>query len=97
MPQELTRRYCPHCGKEVDAVRATSNDLVWYILFGTWMLLVWLFDIPRPWYCRECGGRIPEPEGRVHRRSIYNWLVGTFVVAVLVAMILAYVLKGRGD
>jgi len=86
MSRELCRRHCPHCGRDVDAVRSMSNDLFWFLIFG-WLAFIW--DVPRPWYCRECGRRIPESEARERRRSVYNWLVAVFLALVAVVAALA--------
>jgi len=88
MPQELARRYCPRCRREVDAIRSTSGaEWFWYLTLGIWNLL---FDRPEPWRCRDCGAEIPPTRREAFWRRV--WLAT--VIVVVLAVILFAVIEG---
>lgn len=91
-PNEIARLHCPFCGEEVDAVRPLSDDSVWWLIFGRWALICWLFDRFRPWYCRKCGRAIPATKAEEDRRRTYNWVVAVLVIFLILLFALVVVL-----
>jgi len=86
MPQELAKRNCPQCRREVDAVRsAPSGEWFWYLFYGAWNLL---FDWPEPWRCRECGTRIPPTGREVFWRRVRLAVVILLVLAGLASLVM---------
>lgn len=88
MPTELERFHCPHCAKEVDAVRPASGGLATYIFFG-WLGL--LLAEPKPWQCRECGADVTPPVSH-RRQKMLTSLVVTFLLMLVAIVALGWLL-----
>jgi hypothetical protein len=86
MVLELLRLWCPHCQREVEAVR--PQPLEWYLISPLGYWLANSLRIGRPaWQCRQCGLRIREPAH--HAVTLRILLLIAMVLLLMAAVVLA--------